>query len=52
MIKPEVEYKITTRLYSQRTIIELLGLNTNKDQTHRIYCDGDNKVRIESWTSK
>lgn len=52
MIEPEVEYKITTRLYSQHTIVQLLGLDKKKDQIHRIHCDGDNKVRIESWTSK
>ena len=52
MIKPEVEYRIVTRIYSQRTIIDLLGIDKKDECVHRIYCDGDNKVRIESWKSK
>lgn len=44
-IKPN--YICETYLFSQREVVEALGLKVPQSHIVRVYCDGDNKVRIE-----
>lgn len=52
MKEPDAVYTTITRIYEQRTVLKALGFKIAADDIYRIYCDGDNKVRIESWKKR
>ncbi len=52
MFKPESCWINEILFYQQEDILKLLGIKVKTNQISRLYCDGDNKVRIEIWTEK
>ena len=49
-LPPDSYYILHAYLYSQEKVAEALGIP--KGIIRRIYCDGDNKVRVEVYTDK
>lgn len=47
----KAEYIVSTYMYEQKDVVRSLGVRVKASEVVRVYCDGDNLVRIEIWRS-
>jgi hypothetical protein len=49
-VKPDGVYSMKVLIFTQEQVVMALGIKHTSTDIIRVYCDGDNKVRIEVLT--